>query len=78
MAFDFEENEDDYDFEVEDSVAKSEQDIDGICSALRRAWKLLPDNSLAEVFDITLPSSIHELTGEEIQEYLEEFIHQNE
>lgn len=67
------EYEDDYDY---DDV-QVEQDINGVCNALKASWRLLPTTTLANLLDIALPSTLGEMSDQEIIEALDEFIHQN-
>lgn len=66
------------DYEVYGHEEGEKQDVEGVCRRLKMAWKLIPEQTLAEVLEITLPSSITELTDIEIMEALDEFIHQNQ
>ena len=68
------EYEDDYDY---DDV-QVEQDINGVCNALKASWRLLPTTTLASLLDIALPSTLGEMSDQEIIEALDEFIHQNQ
>lgn len=65
--------EEDYEFEEDERV----QDIAGVVTAIRTAWKLVPTLPLATFFDVSLPSTISNMEDYEIVEALEEFIHQN-
>lgn len=69
------EYEDSYEFEDSEEQV---QDINGVCNALKAAWKLLPTHPLANLLDVVLPSSVSEMSDDEIIEALDEFIHQNQ
>lgn len=52
-------------------------DIDGTVEAIRAAWKCVPDVSLSELLDTVTPMPFVEMTNQELNESLNEFIHQN-
>ena len=70
--------DDEYESEFEYDEIEVEQDIVGVCNALKASWRLLPTTTLANLLDIALPSTLGEMSDQEIIESLQEFIHQNQ
>lgn len=70
-------DEDDYEEEFLDQEYREEFDITKICGLIRTAWKLVPKTNFAEFLNAAIPASLEEITGSEMEELLEEFIHQN-
>lgn len=63
----------DYDFEYQAAA-----DIDATVEALREAWKIVPDLQLYELLDTVTSAPFVELSGDELLEELNGFIHQNQ
>lgn len=52
-------------------------DISKICSLLEEAWSTIPDATFYDMLKEAVPADLESLQGEEMEELLEEFIHQN-
>lgn len=72
-------DEEDYETDDLDSYEeyREEFDISKICSLMRTAWKIMPKANFAEFINAAIPANLDELSGSEMEELLEEFIHQN-
>jgi hypothetical protein len=70
-------DEEEYETEPEDDSYREQFDITKICSLIRTAWKIIPNHTFTEFLNTAIPASLEEITGKEMEELLEEFIHQN-
>lgn len=70
-------DEEDYENDFEDDSYKEQFDITKICGLMRSAWKLIPNHTFSQFLNEVIPANLDEISGEEMEELLEEFIHQN-
>lgn len=54
-------------------------DIQAFCRALQKAWNTMPEETFANMLSsVFYGYNLHELTGEEMKQMLDDFILQNE